>query len=117
MRKINRRGGASSHPHSVISARKFPTAWTRLIRSATVIGSPVMLLTAVVSEVMNPSICRRRSSCASEVKVGSAARYLPKCANLVARQLTVFGTQVACLRFKYATTAGRSAAGTSAMRC
>jgi len=79
VRKISRRGGASSHPHSVISARKFPTAWTRLIRSATVIGSPVMLLAAVVSEVMNGSMCRRRSSSASDVKVGStAARYLPK---------------------------------------
>ena len=31
--------------------------------------------------------------------------------------VTVLGTQVACLRFKYATNAGRNAAGTSAMRC
>ena len=34
----------------------------RLIRSATVIGSPVTLLVAVVSEVMNGSMCWRRSS-------------------------------------------------------
>ena len=73
----------------------------RLIRSATVIGSPVTLLAVVVSEVMNGSMCRRRSSWFSDVRVGStAARYLPKCANLVARLLTVLGTQVACLRFK-----------------
>ena len=37
------------------------------------------MLAVVVSEVMNGSMCRRRSSSASEVKVGStAARYLPK---------------------------------------
>lgn len=73
VRKIRRRGGASSHPHSVISARKLPTAWMRRIRSAMVIGSPVTLLVAVASEVMNGSMCRRRSSWFSEVRLGSVA--------------------------------------------
>ena len=66
-----------------------------------VIGAPVTLLTVVVNEVMKGSMCRRLSSTDNDVMSGSmTARYLPKCANLVARLLTVLGTQVACLRFR-----------------
>ncbi len=69
-RKINFRGGASSQLHSVTSERKLPTAWTRRIRSATVIGSPVTVLTAVVGEVRNGSMCRRRSRSVSKAMSG-----------------------------------------------
>ena len=83
----------------MISARKLPTACTRLIRSATVMGAPVTELTVVVSEVMNGSMCRRRSNEFSDAMSGStAARYRPKCASLVARLLTVLTVQVARLR-------------------
>ena len=73
----------------------------RLIRSATVIGSPVTLLVAVVNDVMNGSMRRRRSNCDKDAKVGSAAaRYRPKWASRVAMLLTVLGTQVAYLRLR-----------------
>ena len=50
-RKTSLRGGASGQPHSVMSVRNAASASTRRDRSATVISSPFLALTASTSEV------------------------------------------------------------------
>src|SRR3954453_17400175 len=102
VRKNNLRRGASGQPHSVISARKFAAALTRLAWSATVIGAPVTLFARVVRLVRNGSMCRHRSKSANDLSAGSVTlRNRPKPASLVAREDTVLGLQVAPLRCRY----------------
>src|SRR6478735_12486508 len=92
--------GAHWHKRCTRSCRRRRMACKRIAATAYGVsartGSPLWQLTVVVSEAMNGSMCGRRSSADSDAMSGAmAARYRPKCANLVARLLTVLATQVA----------------------
>jgi len=75
-----------------MSVRNPVSASTRRDRSATVITSPVLVLTASTSEVRWGSMCWRRSSAATEASPGSmSARNTPKWVSRVAIADTVLG--------------------------
>ena len=116
-RKISSPRRCSSHPHSVMSARKLETAMDPSGRSATVIGSPVLVLSGSGQRVEIGLDVATAVQSASDVKPGStAARNRPKWANRVARLRDRFGPAGAALALEVGRRTPGERGRTSAMR-